>query len=186
MTPALRSARLILHPHSPMLVTCEQVAWLNDKELMCFSEQRHYEHTFRTQLDYVRAEHPNRFLWLLRCNSVDIGTMSAYVDFLNKRANLGILIGKKEYQGQGLAAEAWTTVIDYFFDNDFNKIECGCQDDNWPMRRLASTTGFSLEGEIPGHYRVGDKYKGLVLYGRFKKDIYHSPWEKVWQSLYWK
>src|SRR5215475_12022905 len=125
MTPALRSARLILHPHSPMLVTQEHVDWLNDKDLMKYSEQRHHEHTLRTQLDYVRAEHPSRLVWLIRCNSVDIGSMSAYVDAANQRADLGILLGRREYHGQGLAAEAWTTVIDYLFDSGLHKIECG-------------------------------------------------------------
>src|SRR5215475_8509859 len=160
MTPALRSVRLILYPYSPMLVEQTHVDWLNDKDLMRYSEQRHHEHSLRTQLDYVREEHPSRFVWLIRCGGIDIGTMSAYVDAVNKRANLGILLGRREYHGQGLAAEAWTAVIDYFFDNDFNKIECGCQDDNWPMRRLATSTGFNLEAEIPGHFRVGDNYKG--------------------------
>src|SRR5215475_1165082 len=186
MTPALRTLRLILHPHSPMLVTEEQVTWLNNKELMQYSEQRHREHTLKTQLDYVRDEHPHRNVWLIRCNAVDMGTLSAYVDEINKRVDLGILIGRREYHGQGLAAEAWTAVIDYFFDNGFHKIECGCQDDNWPMRRLATTTGFSLEAEIPGHFKVGDRYKGLIRYGRFKQDVYHSPWDRMWQPPFWK
>jgi len=186
MTPSLRSSRLILHAHSPALVTQEHVDWLNDKDLMRYSEQRHREHTLRTQLDYVRDESPQRKLWLIRCEGVDIGTLAAYVDENNKRCDLGILIGRREYHGQGFAAEAWTAVINYFFDNGLNKIECGCQDDNWPMRRLATTTGFSLEAEIPGHFREGDKYKGLLRYGRFKHDIYHSPWDKMWQPPFWK
>src|SRR5262245_38422741 len=111
MTPSLRSSRLILHAHAPGPVTQEHVDWLNDKDLMRYSEQRHHEHTLRSQLDYVRAEHSQRKLWLLRCDGVDIGTLSAYVDIANKRADLGILIGRREYHGQGLAAEAWTTVI---------------------------------------------------------------------------
>lgn len=186
MTPALRSTRLMLHAYTPMLVTEEHARWLNDKELLQFSEQRHSEHTVKTQLDYVRDGPPNRHLWLIRCNAADIGSITAYVDEHDRRANLGILIGRREYHGQGFAAEAWLTVIDWLFDNGYHKIEAGCREDNWPMRRLATTTGMTLEAEIPGHYKVGDKFLGLTLYGRFKADVYHSEWQQMWQSPFWK
>lgn len=186
MTPSLRSTRLILHPYTPMLVTEDHAEWLNDKELMRYSEQRHHAHTIKSQIEYVRNDAPERLLWLIRCNGTDIGTISAYVDEANKRANLGILLGRREYHGQGLAAEAWLVVVDYLFDQGLYKLECGCMDDNAPMRRLATTTGFVLEAEIPGHFKVGDTYKGLVLYGRFKADVYHSQWEKMWQLPFWK
>src|SRR5215475_15788978 len=113
MTPSLRSSRLILHAHSPALVTQEHVDWLNDKDLMRYSEQRHREHTLRTQLDYVRDESPQRKLWLIRCESVDIGTLAAYVDENNKRCDLGILSGSSENQGQGCDAAEWTGVFNY-------------------------------------------------------------------------
>jgi len=185
MTPALRSLRLILHPYTPMLVSEEHVSWLNDKDLMRYSEQRHKRHDLYSQQIYAGGYDGNRNLWLLRCNGVDIGTISAYTDNDNSRANLGVLIGKREYQGQGLAAEAWTAVIDWLFDNGFHKVECGCREDNAMMRRLAVTTGMTLEAEIPGHFKVGDEFKGLVLYGRFKVDKYRSEWQKVWQPPFW-
>jgi len=169
-----------------MLVTQEHVDWLNDKELMQYSEHRHRQHDLGTQFAYTGGHHPERHLWLIRCNGADIGTLSAYVDSTNKHANLGILIGSRAHQGQGLAAEAWTTVVDYLFDEGFHKVECGCMDTNHRMRRLATTTGFTLEATIPGHFRVGDRFEGLVLYGRFKVDKYHSEWERMWRPPFWK
>lgn len=178
-TPSLRSRRLILYPYTPVLVADEHVRWLNDPELMQFSEQRHYRHTLRSQISYAGRDSPDRHLWLIRCGTTDIGTISAYVDDNNKNANLGILIGKKEYQGQGFAAEAWCTVIDWLFSEGYHKVECGCREDNEPMKRLAMTTGFELEAQISQHFKVGDEFRDLVLFGRFAADKFESEWETM-------
>ena len=186
MTPELRTRRLILSPYTPVLVQQKHVDWLNDKELMQFSENRRFKHTQKTQLNYVGLESPDRLLWLIRCKSayhgsgsIDIGTLSAYLNRENKNANMGILIGRREYHGQGLAAEAWTAVMDWMFKEGLHKVECGCREDNQPMRRLAITTGMKLEAEIPGHFKVGNKYVGLCVYGRFKADDFMSEWEAL-------
>ncbi len=180
MTPALRSLRLILTPYTTTAVTTEHVDWLNDKKLMQFSENRLFKHTLKTQLNYVGWEGDGRrLLWLIRCDGVDIGTISAHIDKPNNNANLGILLGKREYQGQGLAAEAWTIVMELLFSNGLHKVECGCRADNQPMRRLAITTGMKLEAEIPGHFKDADRYIGLCAYGRFKADEYISEWEQA-------
>ena len=179
MTPSLSSTRLILTPYTPKVVTDEHVRWLLDAELMQYSEQRYVKHDLTSQIAYVGHHFPNRHLWLIRCACRDIGTVSAYIDTTNNRANLGILIGSREHQGQGFAAEAWCAVIDWLFSIDIHKVECGCRSDNHRMRRLATTTGFTLEGEVPGHFKVGDEYRGLILYGRFKSDTYHSEWDEM-------
>lgn len=179
MTPTLRSPRLILTSYTRPLVTQEHVDWLNDRALLQYSEQQRYRHTLRSQLDYVEHVVVTHF-WVIRCNGADIGTMKAYVDEHNRRANLGILLGNRLYHGQGFAAEAWETVMVWLFGEGINKIEAGCQANNNAMRRLAITTGMTLEGEIPGHFRVGDEYRDLCLYGRFARDVHPSQWEGVY------
>lgn len=186
MIPTLRSARLLLRPYTPMLVQTAHVDWLNDKELMQYSEQQFFDHTMKSQIEYVRAEVPERLLWLICCNGKDIGSISVYVNERHKRANLGILLGAREYHGQGFAAEAWTTVIEHLFESGINKVEAGCRLDNERMRRLAVTTGMRLEAEIPGHFKVGDSYHGLALYGRFARDVFHSEWQQMWAGPYWE
>ena len=186
MTPALRSFRLTLHPYTRILVSLEHVGWLNDPELMQYSENRHLRHTLMSQYAYVSNFGDNQHLWLIRCGEKDIGTISAHVDDINKRANLGILLGSREHQGQGLAAEAWLAVIDWLFGEGIHKVEAGCRDDNHPMRRLAVTTGMTLEAELPGHFKCGDKWLSAVLYGRFKTDQYHSEWDAMWSEPFYK
>jgi len=169
-----------------MMVTQLHVDWLNDPDLMQFSENRHESHDLGSQFAFTGGYHPERHLWLIRCNGADIGSISAYLDKNNNNANLGILLGSREHQGQGFAAEAWCTVIDFLFESGVHKVECGCREDNHRMRRLAMTTGFTQEGEVPGHFKVGDTYKGLILYGRFKAEAFVSEWDRMWKESFWK
>jgi len=57
---------------------------------------------------------------------------------------------------------------------------------NQAMRRLAVTTGFELEAEVPGHFRLdGDEICGLVLYGRLRENKHHSAWDRMWSETFW-
>ncbi len=185
MTPALRSLRLLLYSYTPSLVAQEHVDWLNNPELTFYSEQRHHRHSIKTQYDYVRSFRPCDYVWLIRCGAKDIGTITAYIDALNGVSNLGILLGPS-YQGQGLATEAWLAVMDWLFAEGIRKVEAGCREDNWSMRRLALSTGMTLEAVIPGHFRVGDDAKGMALYGRFKSEPRRTEWDEMWREPFWK
>ncbi len=185
MTPTLRSLRLILHDYSPSLVAQEHVDWLNDPTVTRFSEQRHYRHTMKSQYDYVRGVQSCDHIWLIRLGAEDVGTITAHVDPPNGIANMGILLGPA-FQGQGLAAEAWIAVMEWLFSEGIRKVEAGCREDNWQMRRLALSTGMTLEGEVPGHFKVGDGVKGMALYGRFKDEPQRSQWEEMWREPFWK
>lgn len=184
MTPTLRSLRLILHAYTPMLVTQQHVDWLNNPELLFYSEQRHRPHSIATQYEYVRGFQPCDHVWVIRCGAEDIGTLTAFVDDINGTANMGVLLGSNH--GQGFGTEAWLTVTEWLFSTGVRKIEAGCRDDNWPMRRLALCAGMRLEAEVPGHFKVGDNERGMALYGRFAADTTQSEWEAMWNAPFWK
>lgn len=196
MTYTLRTPRLVLHPYNEFAVTQQHVDWLNDRELMQYSEQRHFVHTMKSQYEYARQvkfaeDHSisdKQLLWLIQGSDgkdgyEDLGTISANIDLINKRANLGILIGSRPHQGMGLAAEAWNAVVDWLFSQNCHKVEAGCREDNWKMRRLAVTTGMTFEGQIPSHFKVGETFVDLILYGRFKTDTAQSPWNEMFKHL---
>lgn len=93
------------------MVTDQHVAWLNDPEVVRYSEQRHKRHTLETQHSYVNGvwSNPGSWIWLIcKPTPLDaIGTITAHCDENNKVANMGILIGEKTAWGQGYGSEAW-------------------------------------------------------------------------------
>src|SRR5688500_17975894 len=103
-SPTIRTPRLVLTPFAERHLTATYVAWLNDREFMRYSEQRHKTHTLASCRAYWRsfADTPHYF-WAMEetANGLGhIGNMNAYVDQHNGLADLGILIGSPHAKGK--------------------------------------------------------------------------------------
>lgn len=173
MTPELISSRLALKPYTASLVTFQHISWLTNPEVMKYSEQRHVEHTERTQHIYLNSFGEGEYIWLLSVkpeNTLkDIGTLTAYVDKHNNTANMGILIGEQSAWGRGYGIEAWQCVMHWLFEQiKVRKIECGTMLDNRAMRRIAHKSKMVVEGVQPQHFLLDGKPHDLLLYGRLR------------------
>lgn len=161
-----------LVPPDPVLENLQaQVAWLNDRELMRYSEQRYMDHSVASQYDYVRSFLDSRHNILREIRNDKgalVGTISAYVDINNRVADIGILIGSG-YGGKGYGYEAWSKLGDILFENlNLRRIEAGCMVDNAPMIKIMRRYGMREEGRRQSHFIVDGRYSDLVLYGRFR------------------
>lgn len=160
---------LSLTPYTSSMVTPQHVAWLNDPEVVRYSEQRHIRHTLQTQVEYV-SHFPNTpdIIWLIKQDDSDIGTITAMLDNMNGVANMGILIGEKSVWGKGYGTEAWVKVMCWLFDTGIRKIEAGFALPNTGMRRICNKSGMKYEGSRPDHFLIDGKPEYLDLYGKFK------------------
>ena len=170
MKPTLGTDRCELRPYYAGSVTDQHVKWLNDPEVVQFSEQRHRTHTLISVIDYVNdmASSKDAILWGIYAPKL-IGTISAHIDSPNRIANLGIMIGDKKFWRKGYGREAWQRVCEYLFtERDIRKIEAGCHYENRAMRTLALKTGMELEAVIHDHFIVSGAPQHLLLYGKIR------------------
>lgn len=171
-TPTLRTARLLLMPplmHEGMNVD-HFLKWLNDPEVVEYSEQRHRKHTKSSQYDYLSTfDGHNSYLWEIRLEHAPIGSVSVYRNHPNRVANIGIMIGEKGKQGQHYACEAWEAVCNWLFKDGVRKLEAGCMASNKPMIRVLEKTGFVYEGRLHGHFLLEGRPEDAVYYGKIKK-----------------
>src|SRR5262249_49066707 len=149
-----------------------QLDWLRDKKTMEFSEQRHHDHTFGTQLAYIRSLPVGSHIWGIRTADADehIGNITAYVDEPNNIADLAVLIGERDCWGKGLATEAFKVAARWLLDPDgggLRKVEAGCMANHTAMRRVFYHAGFEFEGERKGHFLMDGEPVGCVHYGKF-------------------
>ena len=168
MTPTLSTERLIL----AQLTSAKprHVAWLNDPEVVAFSEQRHKQHTVKTCQSYITSFQGH--FWAIKLVSIGlhIGNITAACDQNNNVAEIGILIGEKTHWKNGYGREAWQAVSDWLLDKGggaVRKLEGGCMSTNVAMRRIFEQTRFEYEGERKAHFVNGVTTVGKVLYGRF-------------------
>lgn len=165
-TPSLQTKRLSLIPYTTDLVSQNHVNWLNDLEVVKYSEQRHMHHSFTSQINYVAkfisyGDH----LWLIRTKNKDIGSITLHVNNYNCRGNMGIMIGDKTQWGNGYGLEAWMEVLQFGLNKlGLHKVECGTMEPNLGMRRIAEN-GMELEGILEDHFLVEGKNTALMLYG---------------------
>lgn len=151
----------------------QMVAWLNDPDLMQYSEQRHKKHTIESQKKYVDSiKWPHAF-YLIHFGGAPqashslIGTMTAFVDLHNNVADLGILIGR-DFRGQGFGLEAWSALSDYLLGTGTRKIEAGCMETNQRMISIFVKSGMKYESIRPDHFLLNGQPCNAVYYGRVK------------------
>jgi len=160
------SSRLRLKPSSMDAGALgKMVRWLNNKELMRYSEQRHRKHTLDSQRDYIESfQDPNIFLEIHSGREI-IGTVTAFVDGYNKVADVGILIGEQGRSGFG--SEAWKAFCDHLIAHGIRKIEAGCIDSNLAMMNVARKYEMILEGRRFEHFMFEGEPRDMALWAKY-------------------
>ncbi|RNC78840.1 GNAT family N-acetyltransferase [Piscirickettsia salmonis] len=101
------------------------------------------------------------------CNSDDnkpIGTISlVHIDWKNRNAYLGIMIGNKEYQGKGYGEESIKLITDYsFLELDLVRLDTDIIEYNYKSIGLFEKLGWIKEGcKNNFFYRKGKRWHRL-------------------------
>lgn len=149
---AIKTGRLLIEPFSGRHLTSAYIGWLNNREVVRYSDQRHKRHTFRGCQDYLRSfEGTPNYFWAISVRSGgergQIGTMSAYVDEIHRTADIGILIGETHAWGKGYGSEALKAVFGFLFKKaGVRKITAGAISENKRMLRLMRRVGMAPDG----------------------------------------
>jgi len=153
----IKTKRLVLKPFCEKYLTQEYVNWLNDLEVVRYSEQRHHKHTIESCRRYIKSfEGSPNYIWVILAvsdNLGHIGNINAYVDEKNRIADVGILIGKKEVWNRGYGSEAWSGVCNYLLNIlKLRKVTGGAISTNKVMLRLMQKAGMVKDGRRTRHY----------------------------------
>jgi RimJ/RimL family protein N-acetyltransferase len=152
----------------------EIVGWLNNIEVVRFSEQRHRRHNLGTQRDYFRSinTHSDHYLGIYTAiGSALIGTMTAIVDKNNMVANVGIMIGDRGAWGHGYGLEAWTGVCNELFHMGVRKVEAGCMAVNYRMMAICQRFDMVEEGRQDHHFLLEGEPVDLINWGKFNEAV---------------
>ena len=152
----IHTKRLVLEPfdakHECYIDTL--VNWLNDQDIMCYSDQRHKVHTHESACQYYKSfiGSTNHY-WIILNDKSIIGTITAYIDDNNFVADIGVLIGSKLYGGCGYGSEAFKAVIEWLFSSqNIYKITAGTMANNIPMLRVMEKCGMHQESRKEKYY----------------------------------
>ena len=174
----IETERLIIEPFSEKFLTERYLNWLNDPEVVRFSEQRFMKHTLDSCRAYMRSfdETPHYF-WALVSRSTEeghIGNMNSYVDMQNLVADIGILIGDKGLWGKGYGSEAFLGVADHLFRHQgVRKVTAGTVGANAGMLKIMEKAGMREDGR---------RSKQVLLDGREEDLVHGSLFREDWRA----
>lgn len=166
--------RVRLCPFAESDITVDYIRWLNDPEVVRFSNQRFRHHDEESCLDYLRtfADSDNLFVAIRLCDDKRlIGTMTAYVSSHHGTADMGLLIGERGLWGQGFGLEAWNLFLDYLLsDRKLRKITAGTLRCNLGMIRIMERSGMRIEAVRSQQELVDGEPQDVLYFAKFREN----------------
>ena len=149
-------------------ITEAYIRWLNDRELMKYSNQRHINHTRSSSENYLNSFDQNSSLiFKIVAGKEMIGTLSISLDRYNLVGVLGILIGR-EYGGLGLGGKAWNRAIEISFGElGLRKVKAGTAASNLAMKRIFEKSKMSFEANLKSDLLIEGLPQDLHIYSKF-------------------
>ncbi len=172
MSLRLTSARLVLTPFAAADISPSYVGWLNDPEVVSYSNQRFRRHDFHTSEAYLRSfdGSPNQF-WSIRlaADGKMIGTMTAYLAPEHGTADIGLLIGERGVWGQGYGLEAWQRLMNHLWnEHAVRKITAGTVAGNVGMIRVMERAGMQHEATRRQQEIIDGEPQDIVYFAKFR------------------
>lgn len=93
------------------------------------------------------------------------------IDWKNRWAVLGIVIGTKENWGKGYGSEAIKVLQDIVFNRlNLNKLELRVHDYNERAKKCYRSCGFKEEGRVRDKFFINGKYTDYIVMGILKEE----------------
>lgn len=147
------------------------VGWLNDFEVVRYSNQRFRTHTIDTCQTYFATFEGSANLFVAIRDRADdrlVGTMTAYRALHHGTVDIGIMIGERACWGQGVGQEAWDLLLGWLLTRpEIRKATAGTLACNRGMVRLLERSAMTLEGVRVAQEIVEGVARDIVLYGKF-------------------
>ncbi len=165
----IKTRRTILRILEVADVQNHYVDWLNNPDINRYLESRFVTHTLDSTREFVHQieEDDTVFLFGIFIDNKHIGNIKlGPVLREHKRANIGILIGERDYWGRGIAVEVIKAVANFAFSElCLEKIDAGCYESHIASKTIFMRAGFSVESLLPGHVICDGKREGVYLFG---------------------
>lgn len=150
-------------------VNANYYRWMNDPEVSQFLEVRHTRRSLKDLREYVAdiIERKEDAFFAICLNETGRHIGNIKLGPINKDhgfANIGLVIGEREYWGKGIATEAVSLVTRYAFETlKLHKVLTGHYANNLAYARVFKKAGFKREGIQESQWLYNGKYVDGIL-----------------------
>lgn len=170
------SLRLLEEDDVPLLAK-----WINDEEVTQYVSSC-LPHTIAEEIEWLSklsSKKPNDFVFGLEtAEGLLIGTMGLHrINYVDRTAGTGAMIGEKEYWGKGYGSEAKMLLLKYAFDTlNLRKICASVIAFNERSLAYQIKCGYKIEGRRKDQMFRNGQYFDEILVAVFRED-----WLPIWE-----
>jgi len=167
----LKGEKVLLRSFTASDINETYIGWLNDKDVVQFSNQRFLWHDRDSCSRYLASfEGTDNLFTSVRRLSDDspVGTMTAYVSSHHGTVDVGILIGDKSVWGMGYGQDAWNTLTNWLLKrDDIRKLTAGTLACNYGMIKLMERSGMHQEATRREQEIINAQAVDILYYAKF-------------------
>lgn len=153
-TPFCVGEMVYLRPLAPEDINEKYVAWVNDPDVGRYLEVTNFPRTLeqiRSYYEQISAA-PNEIMLAIvdKQSDLHIGNIKlGPINWVHRKATLGILLGERAFWGRGVGAEATRLMVEYgFFRLNLHRIDLGVFSEHAAAIRCYEKVGFKPEGRL--------------------------------------
>lgn len=148
-------------------LTQDYLSWLNDRQLMKFSNQRFRTHSMESCRAYlatfVGSDH---MLIAIYFKGEFVGTMTAYRSVVHSTCDIGLLVCST-VQGKGVGKDAWGTLMAHLLASGTRKVTGGALSCNYAMVHIMKCCGMHSDGVRARHEMVEGVPHDVLYFAKF-------------------
>ena len=159
----ISGSQIDLRPITLEDLTDNYVAWMNNYEVVRFTESRFITHTWQSIEEFIRSannEKTHTFAIIDKDSDKHIGNIKlGGINWNHLFGDVGLIIGLKEYHGRGIATECIRLVTEYAFSRlGLHKVWCGVYEPNIGSLRAFQKAGWEIYATEPHKYFFEGKF----------------------------
>jgi len=167
----LQGKKVLLRHFTKQDIDDTYISWLNNPDVVRFSNQRFLKHDRKSSLHYLASFKSTDNLFISICQLPDgkpVGTMTAYMAKPHGTVDVGILIGDKSVWGSGIGQDAWDTLMNWLFEhNNIRKLTAGTLAGNYGMIKIMERAGMHQEAIRKEQEIVNKQAMDILCYAKF-------------------
>jgi len=163
-----------LRPFLKSDISNTYVSWLNDLEVVKYSNQRFLNHTIESCYDYLKSFVGTNNIYMAiedKATKELYGSITAYIQINHGTADIGLMIGNQETWGKGFGLEAWTLMMDFLLtQRNIRKVTGGTLKVNTGMIRIMQKSMMIHEATRKSQELFNNKPVDIFYFCKFSNE----------------
>lgn len=167
--PFLIGTKILLRPLCEADANDRYLSWLNDREVTTYMETGTFPVTTKGLREFYEAITKSQsdvmFAIVAKEPGLHIGNIKlGGIDWIHRFADLGIMIGDKEYWNKGYGEEACKLLLKFAFENlNLRTVTLGVYGNHIAGQKAYEKVGFQTDGKIKGYFNCHGEYVDKVI-----------------------